>query len=152
MLGGLLLIILAILVFACVCRGSDRAAYTLLQVAGHMFEPSPGKSIDASPVKPTSQHIPTTRVTIASPPKSGNKRPYISPSTKKIVASRPKWRCAVCGRLLDASYEIDHIRQLFSGRSGGGTNDIANLNDISNLQALCRSPCHIQKSAMERKV
>ena len=67
-------------------------------------------------------------------------RGYISPYTKKLVASRQGWRCATCNKMLDASYEIDHRKPLFKGGS----------NDISNLQALCRSPCHIQKSARER--
>ena len=78
------------------------------------------------------------------PPKMGgttkiSQRGYISPYTKKLVASKQGWRCAICDKMLDASYEIDHRKPLFKG----GTND------IGNLQALCRSPCHIQKSAKE---
>ena len=45
----------------------------------------------------------------------GVKRAYISPYTKKLIASRQKWRCAVCNKLLDASYEIDHIIPLHRG-------------------------------------
>jgi len=67
------------------------------------------------------------------------KRGYISPFTKKLCGSRQHWKCAACGRLLDASYEIDHIVPLHRG----GTND------ISNLQAICRSPCHVLKSNRE---
>jgi hypothetical protein len=72
-------------------------------------------------------------------PRGGRVKRYISPYAKKLVAARQQWRCKICSRLLDASFEIDHIVPLFRGGS----------NDSSNLQALCRSPCHMQKSALE---
>ena len=65
-----------------------------------------------------------------------NKRQYLSAVTKRAVAAAQKWRCKVCGKLLDGSYEIDHIVP------GGG-------NSVDNLQALHRFPCHMAKSAME---
>ena len=74
----------------------------------------------------------------------GVKRAYISPYTKKLIASRQKWRCAVCNKLLDASYEIDHIIPLHRGSSSDSS-----LQSFDNLQALCRSPCHIEKTARE---
>ena len=74
----------------------------------------------------------------------GVKRAYISPYTKKLIASRQKWRCAVCNKLLDASYEIDHIIPLHRGSSSDSS-----LQSLDNLQALCRSPCHIEKTARE---
>jgi hypothetical protein len=58
---------------------------------------------------------------------------------KKYVASIQKWRCGHCDKLLDASYEVDHIHALYKG----GTND------LSNLVALCRN-CHGMKTTKER--
>ena len=65
-------------------------------------------------------------------------RPYLSPMVKKAVAALQKWRCAVCGEILDAAYEIDHIVPLSHGGS----------NEKSNLQALCPRD-HRFKTAME---
>ena len=67
--------------------------------------------------------------------KSKNKRNNISQMMKKIVASGQHWRCNICKKILDASYEIDHILPQY--KNGG--------NDISNLQALCRN-CHGNKT------
>ena len=67
------------------------------------------------------------------------RRPYISPYTKKLVAASQHWKCRICSRELDASYEIDHIVPHHRGGS----------NEMSNLEAICRSPCHISKSARE---
>ena len=58
---------------------------------------------------------------------------------KKYVASIQKWRCGHCDKLLDASYEVDHILALYKG----GTND------LTNLVALCRN-CHGMKTTKER--
>jgi len=63
----------------------------------------------------------------------------VSESTKKIVASNQQWRCFMCHKLLDYSYEIDHNVPLFLG----GTNH------FSNLHALCRN-CHGKKTIMEK--
>ena len=70
---------------------------------------------------------------------SRTKRPYLSGVTKKAVAAAQRWHCAACGKLLDGSYEIDHIVSL----SRGGDNS------IENLQALHRFPCHMAKSSMD---
>ena len=67
------------------------------------------------------------------------KRPYLSPFTKRQVAARQKWRCAICKQILDETYEIDHIKPLFQGGS----------NETSNLHALCKRD-HLSKSAMEQ--
>ena len=66
------------------------------------------------------------------------KRPFLSPFTKKAVAAKQKWRCASCGKMLDETFEIDHIVPLFRGGD----------NATSNLQALHRA-CHMSKSAMD---
>jgi 5-methylcytosine-specific restriction endonuclease McrA len=63
----------------------------------------------------------------------------VTATEKKIVAARQKWICNNCGQILDATYEIDHIRALWKGGS----------NDINNLQALCRN-CHGNKTMMDR--
>lgn len=63
----------------------------------------------------------------------------VSESTKKIIAARQKWKCAICSQLLDETYEIDHIVPLYKGGS----------NDITNLMAL--DPiCHRKKTNADR--
>jgi 5-methylcytosine-specific restriction endonuclease McrA len=59
---------------------------------------------------------------------------------KRIVAARNEWKCGQCKKLLNAAYEIDHIRAL----EEGGSNDLT-----SNAQALC-SNCHGIKTQKER--
>ena len=59
--------------------------------------------------------------------------------SKKIVASNQKWLCGNCKKMLDFTYEIDHIIPLFNG----GTNE------YTNLIALCRE-CHGRKTILER--
>ena len=127
---------LLVLVLVCVIMPWDpRMAYRLLQHSQHhLFEP------ESDPVIAKQGASTPRRAPQPTAAKSQKKRAYISPYTKKLVAARQKWRCAVCGKLLEAGYEIDHINPLQHGGS----------NDAGNLQALCRSPCHIQKSASER--
>lgn len=62
-------------------------------------------------------------------------RRSISNMTKKKIASRQEWKCNTCNKLLDYTYEIDHINPLYKGGS--------NLD--SNLQALCPI-CHAKKT------
>ena len=66
-----------------------------------------------------------------------NKR-SVSEGRKKYVASRQKWKCEECNRMLNATFEIDHIVRL----DRGGTND------VDNLVALCRE-CHGNKTLLE---
>ena len=63
---------------------------------------------------------------------------YVSPFTAKRVAARQHFKCNLCHRELDETWETDHKVPLWMGGS----------NEISNLQSLCRS-CHISKSAKE---
>ena len=58
---------------------------------------------------------------------------------KKYVGARQQWKCGHCRQILDASYEVDHIKALYKG----GTND------LDNLVALCRN-CHGKKTIEER--
>ena len=71
--------------------------------------------------------------------KSNNSNRKLSETTKKVVAANQQWSCKLCNRMLDASYEVDHIKPLYKG----GTND------ITNLQALCRN-CHGKKTINDK--
>lgn len=66
--------------------------------------------------------------------RSTNKR-CVTQLTKKIVAAKQEWKCGQCGKLLDETYEVDHIVPLYLG----GTNE------ESNLMALDPS-CHKKKT------
>jgi len=78
------------------------------------------------------------------------RRRRCTPFQAKRIAAAQDWRCACgCvdpsdpqrrGYLLDASYEIDHIRELAAGGS----------NDESNLQALLRTHHQAKSSAFAR--
>lgn len=63
----------------------------------------------------------------------------VSEQTKKYVAAKQLWKCLMCKKLLDASYEVDHRIPLYKG----GTNK------VDNLQALCRN-CHGLKTVEDR--
>ena len=70
---------------------------------------------------------------IASPKKTPAPfaRKRLTPLQKKKVGALAHWRCQLCKKELDHTYEVDHIRPV----SQGGTNE------FSNLRALCRG-CH----------
>ena len=59
----------------------------------------------------------------------------VSDKVKKYVAANQTWKCIKCKKILDATYEVDHIVPLYKGGS----------NEPNNLQALCRN-CHGQKT------
>ena len=63
----------------------------------------------------------------------------ITPFQARLVAAKYGFRCAICGKMLDASWETDHIVPLSRGGS----------NDLSNLQAVHRIPCQQMKSSRE---
>ena len=108
-----------------VSRWDNRAACRLLESSHGIFEPEPDAAVQ-----------PTGGRTIPAPKRG---RRHVTPLTKKRVAARQGWRCNCgCGKLLDESYEIDHVLALAKGGS----------NDDSNLQVLNRS-CRQQKSALE---
>ena len=132
-----LLFVFVFVVFALLGTGSDRAthaAYALLRTGNQLFEP------EASDVPPRTVAAPSHKTVQV------NRRPYLSPFTKKKVAAQQRWKCANCGRLLDETYEIDHITPLFKARN---ETERRQLNSIANLNAKCRR-CHMSKSAMER--
>jgi 5-methylcytosine-specific restriction protein A len=69
------------------------------------------------------------------------KKRNVSESTKKMVAANQKWHCGMCQRLLDETFEVDHIIPLYKGGS----------NEMSNLMAL--DPiCHRKKTNADRLV
>lgn len=63
----------------------------------------------------------------------------VSGYTKRMIASKQEWKCSHCSKMLQASFEVDHILAL----SDGGTNQ------EDNLVALCRN-CHGEKTFLER--
>ena len=58
---------------------------------------------------------------------------------KKMVAARDRWSCQLCGKVVDATYEIDHVVAV---ADGGG-------DDLANLRLLCR-PCHGRVTNLQR--
>ena len=68
------------------------------------------------------------------------KRKRVTPFVSKKIAARQKFRCAMCGELLQEDWEIDHVLSLQRGGS----------NDLSNLQALHKR-CHAFKNHMEQR-
>jgi 5-methylcytosine-specific restriction protein A len=54
------------------------------------------------------------------------------------VKQRDQYTCCKCGRLTEDG-EADHIVPLAKGGS----------DDLSNLQWLCREPCHAEKTRLE---
>jgi len=63
----------------------------------------------------------------------------VSETTKKLVASKQHWTCGMCKKMLDETFEVDHVIPLYKGGS----------NEISNLMAL--DPiCHRKKTNADR--
>jgi hypothetical protein len=69
----------------------------------------------------------------------GSKSRSVSETKKKYVASQQGWRCNMCDKMLDATFEVDHKIDL----QYGGTNH------VNNLHALCVS-CHKNKFVMNK--
>ncbi len=128
---------LAIIVLTWVIsRWDAHTAYRLLETSQSLFEP------DEVPIRPIGPEQNTTasldRSVAASPNKarvmierthaSPTNRAYISPITRRLVASRQRYRCSICKNLLPPDWELDHIRPLWKGGNNG----------IANMQAVCR--------------
>ena len=89
-----------------------------------------------------------TRLTLPSeeawePPPPPRSEPFakkrLTQLMKKRVAARDQWRCQICGQLVSANFEIDHI--VPQSRGGG--------HEESNLRTLCRE-CHGEVTAVQR--
>ena len=63
----------------------------------------------------------------------------VSALMKKKVAASQGWKCGMCSKLLDETYEVDHRLALYKGGS----------NDESNLVGVCPH-CHRLKTIEER--
>jgi hypothetical protein len=63
----------------------------------------------------------------------------VSALMKKKVAASQGWKCGMCSKLLDETYEVDHRVALYKGGS----------NDESNLVGVCPH-CHRLKTIEER--
>ena len=72
-------------------------------------------------------------------------RKRVTPLMLKRVAVRYKFRCALCHRPLDATWETDHIIPLSQAHTAA---DAERLNSIENMQPVHRS-CHQLKSSRE---
>lgn len=59
---------------------------------------------------------------------------------KRSVAAAHGWKCGMCGAMLPANYEIDHIVPLCEGGED---------RDPGNLWPLCAFPCHARKTEEE---
>ena len=96
--------------------------------AGRRTSPSPSK------------HGPDTKKTALY-----RKRP--TPLMQKRVAVRYGFKCALCGKLLDDTWETDHVIPLNTARSD---EEAERLNSIENLQPVHRA-CHQIKTSREAR-
>ena len=62
----------------------------------------------------------------------------VSETTKKLVAARQQWKCGRCQRVLDETYEVDHVIPLHQG----GTNHPDNLMALDPI-------CHRKKTKQD---
>ena len=60
---------------------------------------------------------------VQSEPSEQKVKRKVRESTKKLVAARQKWRCGLCHKMLDETFEVDHVIPLHKG----GTNHPKNL-------------------------
>ena len=59
----------------------------------------------------------------------------------RMAAVKYDFKCGICGKALDATWETDHIIPLSRARSAA---DFERLNSLDNLQPVHRIPCHQQ--------
>ena len=84
--------------------------------------------------------LPGTRATKQN--RNATRRKRITPFQAKRVAAKQRWRCAMCGELLQEDFEVDHVIPLHRG----GSFD----NNIESLQALHKR-CHMLKNSIEQR-
>ena len=138
------MLVIVVLTWVISCWGA-RTAYRLLETSQSLFEPDEVSIQPASLVSSERSGVAASpnkaRVMIERTHASPTNRAYISPITRRLVASRQRYRCSICKQLLPPDWELDHIRPLWRGGNNG----------IANLQAVCRFPCHQMKSAAEAR-
>ena len=68
-------------------------------------------------------------------------RPVMTPhrSRRLRLAAAQSWKCAVCSRLLGEHFHSDHIRPWSAAYDDSD----------SNIQIICASPCHLEKTSRE---
>ena len=82
-----------------------------------------------------------------SPPlRTFNIRKRVTPLMARMAAVKYDFKCGICGKALDATWETDHIIPLSRARSAA---DFERLNSLDNLQPVHRIPCHQLKSSRE---
>lgn len=97
------------------------------------------KQLTGRAVTSTLTHVPALAPMVTQANGTSTNERLVSDTTKKIVAAQQEWKCGLCGRLLDETYEVDHVTPLYKGGS----------NDIKNLMAL--DPiCHRKKTNADR--
>ena len=67
------------------------------------------------------------------------RRKRVTPHQAKSCAAEYKWRCAKCGKMLGADFQIDHIVPLHMGGE----------HSLSNMQPL-HPQCHAKKNSEEQ--
>ena len=82
------------------------------------------------------------------PLRTSSIRKRVTPHMQKRVAVRYNFRCALCNRPLDETWETDHIVPLSQAKTAA---EAERLNSIDNLQPVHRS-CHQLKSSREAAV
>ena len=80
------------------------------------------------------------------PVKTSQIRKRVTPLMARMAAPKYDFKCGICGKTLDATWETDHIIPLSSARSAA---DFEKLNSLANLQPVHRIPCHQLKSSRE---
>ncbi len=80
------------------------------------------------------------------PLKTSQIRRRVTPLLARMAAVRYGFKCGICGKTLDATWETDHIIPLSSARSAA---DRERLNSVEKLQPVHRIPCHQLKSSRE---
>ena len=86
----------------------------------------------------------TPRPTLAV--KTSQYRKKVSPLMARMAVVKYDFKCGICGKTLDATWETYHIIPLSRAKSAA---DFERLNSLDNLQPVHRIPCHQLKSSRE---
>lgn len=144
------LLVLLVVVVLCSWHGPgsslERSAWRAFDSSIHILSKCDGDE-DAPLVERAG---PSTRVQPATLGNAAGRtaaiRRRVTPLMAKRVAARYGFRCGICGKPLNESWETDHIVPLSQAKTA---TDIERLNAIENLQPVHRIPCHQMKSSRE---